>query len=251
VITISTNVDQIIANLEDRYKRQVPFAMALALNRTAGEVQAAIRARIAMRGFTFRGASSASWVQRLVKILPHDRATKEKPVARVVMGGSYTGDKTLMPFLEAGGKFAGRRQIGSAGLFPLGSVWTPWTPMRTGPMKAIPKSLYPGALGLQDIREASGALYRAGKGKHSRRKAGAGQLKGSARTFAVRTGAGRGAILQRFGPGKDDIRRLYSITGPTTARGRGFFYTTARQTAVARMQINVEGMLGQALRTAR
>lgn len=251
MISISMNVDQVIANLDDLYKRQLPFALSKAINKTALDIQAAIRQRIFQRGFTVRSGQSATWLSNLIKINRGDFATKERMMARVSVGKGFSqGDRsTLLPFLEEGGIRTSRMQIGTASLFAAGSVAIP---LRHTPNESIPRALYPSNLGLQDRRDVSGAITRAGRGKKSRPKAPLNaQLKGSQRTFIVRTKAGEGLIFQRIGSGKRDLRGLFTIKPSARVPGRQFFYSTALKTASAKLQPNFLDALALAMRTAR
>lgn len=87
------------ASVADRFLaellKQTPFAMAVALTRTAQDVQAELRERLDDDGFTIR----TSWVQRRIRIR---RATKGRLEARV---GSK--DAFMVLHLEGGTKVGG------------------------------------------------------------------------------------------------------------------------------------------------
>jgi hypothetical protein len=82
--------------LTDVAARQLPFATALAINRTLEEIQGAARAGIRER-FTLR---RPTFVERLVKINNADRARKDRLAGRVGIQGARAD---LLTKFEAGG----------------------------------------------------------------------------------------------------------------------------------------------------
>lgn len=236
-VSITFDVNALTAELRDTAKRQIPFAMAMALNRTVEEMQERIRQRMFQRGFTIRTASSARWLANSIKIRRDDRATKTNPVARVRIespgrGGGRAG---LLGFLEGGGVRFSQYAIGSGTVFGPSSVAVP---LRQPDSQVMPRNLYPSQTGLQERRAIDGGLT-------------AGSLKGKRRTFAIRTKPGQGLILQRTGKGQRDTKVLFAIKPRVQVQGRDFFFPTAERTARERFEVNFAGFMAMAVRTAR
>lgn len=235
VVTLDT--DALAAHLGDLRSRQLPFATALALNRTAEEGQAAVRQRIVQRGFVIRTAQSARFLMNSVKFARGDRATKERLSATVRLEppGKGGGRSGLLGFLEEGGVRFSQFAIGSGQVFGPSSVAIP---LRRSPLEVVPRNLYPTQTGLQERRGIDGRLT-------------AGRLRGKRRTFAVRTGPGEGLVLQRTGKGKENVRALFVIKPQVRVTGRQFFGSTMERIATERLALNLQEFLAFAERTAR
>lgn len=222
--------------------KQLPFAVATAMNRSAEEGQQAVKNRILMRGFKIRSAASATWLTNQVKIYRGERATKDSLTVTIRMGGGAGAGnvdsgsargKSLLSFLEAGGERLGARPIGSGATFGPSVV----IPVLTG-NEIMPRALYPIALGLAPRRQIAGGFTKAA-------------LQGKRRTFVVSMGDGTGLVLQRTGPGKHDVRVLFLIRKSEHVSGRYFFFEVAPKVFAERFPINLAGMYQTALRTAR
>lgn len=74
-VSVKHDIDQAVAGLDDFSERQVPFAEALALTRTAQDAQAGVRDSLARR-FTLRN----NWVRSGIRITA---ARKNNPIATV------------------------------------------------------------------------------------------------------------------------------------------------------------------------
>ena len=241
-IDVQFDASQLSAAVLDR-ARQLPFAIANAMNRTMEEAQTAVKERIRMRGFTIRSGATDRWLTNQVKINRGERATKANLLVTLRIGsgagagnvdaGSFTG-KSLLAFEEAGGERVGARAIGTGGTFGPSIV----VPIRTTPGEIIPRALYPINLGLVPRRQIAGGFSHA-------------TLEGKRGTFAISTGAGQGLILQRYGPGKDDVRVLFLIRQHAHVAGRHFFYDVAKRVILERFAANLAGMYAAALKTAR
>lgn len=247
-IEITMNVDDMLGELNDAAREQLPFAMAQAINMTVEDAQQAVRDRILMRGFTMRSANSARWLTNQVKFYRGDRATKYKlEAALTVEGGAGFGQRdpgssvgrSLLAFLEEGGTRQGVRPIGDGSVFGPSIV----VPARTSPMDQIPRSLYPANLGLSPRRAIEGGWTRAHGGKWS--------LRGARRTFVVRTAAAQGIVLQRFGKGRAGVRALFFIRPRVQVRGRHFFYPVVQQVVQERFGYNFGLAFAEAARTAK
>lgn len=236
-VEVRFNVDPLILELEDTRRRQLPFARALAINRTIEEAQVAIRQRMFQRGFTVRSAASARWLANSIKIRRDDRATKDNPVGRVRIEspGKGGGRAGLLGFLEEGGTRFSQAAIGAGFVFGASSVAIP---QRRSPSEQMPRSLYPTMVGLQERRRIEGGLSKV-------------QLKGKRRVFAIRTGFREGLILQRTGSGPRDTRVLFLIRPQIRVTGRQFFFPTAERVFRERFDVNLAGFMVHAMRTAR
>lgn len=236
-ISFSLNVDSLVHELTDTGKRQVPFAMALALNRTAEEMQVGIRREIPLHGITVRSAVSARFLANSIKITRADRASKSNLVARVRIEppGKGGGRAGLLGFLEGGGVRFSQFAIGSGATFGPGSVVIP---MRQTPGESVPRNLYPSQTGIQERRAIEG-----GKTK--------GALRGKRGTFVIRTGPQQGFVMQRMGKGRRDIHALFTIKPRINVPGRHFFFPPAERIARDRLMINFAGFMDHAMRTAR
>jgi hypothetical protein len=257
-VAITFDVEPLTRELADTRLRQMPYAVMMTLNRTAEEAQEAIRQRIFQRGFTVRSAVSARFLANSIKFSRGDRATKTSAVARLTIEppGKGGGRSGLLGFLEEGGVRFSQFAIGSGATFGPGSVAIP---QRDGPMQQMPRNLYPSQTGLQERRSIEGGLT-------------AGSLKGGRRTFAIRTKAGEGLILQRTGSkqkrakhnrivggnrmglwhgDRENTRVLFVIKPRVRVEGRHFFFPTFERTVLARLEVNLLAFMGHALRTAR
>lgn len=245
--TITIDMNPFIAQLQDERLRQVPYAIGQALNRTARDVQAAVRNAVTGRGFTVRTETSRRWLRNSIKIGPGDWASKRNHVAkiRIEPPGKGGGRAGLLGFLEEGGVRFSQFAIGQGIAFGPGSVPVP---VRATPGTVVPRSLYPSMTGLQERRDISGGLTK-------------GALRGKRRTFAIRTSTGKGIVLQRFGRGKKgrrapgqrdpNTRVVFAITPRVRVAGRHFFFPTAERIVSARFEANMEAALQQAMSTAR
>lgn len=97
MITVRVDVKGALGNLSSLEKRQVPFAVSLALNRVANKAQVAEMEHI-QKTFKLR---NAAFVLRGVKIEKADRATKSS--WRVVIRLAYPDDRQFMAPHEKGG----------------------------------------------------------------------------------------------------------------------------------------------------
>jgi hypothetical protein len=217
------------------YAKQLPFAVALALNRTAEEAQQAVRSRIRQRGFVIRSALSDRWLANQIKIPRGGRATKQRPeVILEIASGSGSAAHSILPLIDTGGQREGTLPVGT------GTVFGPsiTVPLRSHPTERIARSLYPVNNNLVPRRTIAGGFTRA-------------TLQGKRHMFALPTGDGAGVVFQRLGPGRADIRPLFWITGTITIPGRHFFRPVVERTWTERFPINLAAFMAHALRTAR
>lgn len=235
MITVTVDAGDALARLTALEERQLPFALALALNRTAEEVQTEIRGHV-QEAFTIR----RPWVLTNVKIARENFATKTKP--RVVI--EIPPDSVLGKF-EGGGTKSPR----SGGL----SIAIPNAVRRT---KAgiVSKRDRPRAFAFTQAYTSTATrvtIYR-----------------GNRRTFMLQRPDGSGVILQRVGrggprakgaaaapshPARRDpaLRTLWMLRPNVRIPAILQFVQRGAPLARERFPINLRGMLAYALRTAR
>lgn len=224
--TITFDVGPMVRFLDDTRVRQMPFALSLALNATANDMQRAIRNRVeGGRGFTIRSNASRQFLLRQIRRnRGEDFATKRSLVARVRIQNKGTGSASLLSLIDQGGlrtsRFAIDPSITQAKDLPI--------PQRATPTAKISRTLYPGRLNLK----------RTGKA-----------LRGDRRTFVVKTATGDTLLLQRRG--KRVVRTLFVLQRSANMRARNFFAPAAESAAITRFDLNLQAGLRRALETAR
>lgn len=240
------------------YRQQAPYAISVALNRTADDVNAALRLGLRQR-FTIRQPGLLEHVAPTQLPAPN-RATKTD--LRVFLETERIG-QLFNPFETGAPKFSqGGRPliIPSDRTGPDGGA-----PLRPSKTTVIPRSLYPANLGLTARRDPAGKPYYAlgrkaiaqGKTPVHRTAGGKIQVKGKRRTFALdprynpAIPARIAGIYQRTGPGKHDIRLLWHYADRVRRPAILEFYATAERVWNARIGPNVEGAFALAIGTAR
>lgn len=235
-VQVASNVQDVVGGLTDLERRQVPFALSQALNKTALEFQKQERKGIDEH-FSLR---RKSWAQRNVKIGRGDFATKKRLVATVRMEapGDPSRSDVLAKF-EAGGtkqpKDGGRLAIPDKARRGKG---------------VIPEKMRPKAFAFELVSK----------------KAGVEVYKGDNRTFMIKRADGTGGIYQRTGKvtkggktagrrrmreGRDlNVRTLYRFTQSATIDSRLHFEATANGMN-ARISHNFEEALAKAIQSGR
>ncbi len=223
--TITFQTDNFVRFLNDSVKRQMPFALANALNATANDMQAGIRNAVTGRGFTIRSETSRQFLRNQIRRNPgEDFARKSRLVARVRIADR--GRASLLSLIDQGGERGTQLAIGAAtqgNNLPV--------PARVNPSDKVSRTLYPAKLNLQNVGKSGKAL------------------RGDRRTFVVRTKDGETLLLQRRG--KRKVRTLFVLERSTRVRARQFFSPLAESVALGRFPENFERSLLQAIRTAR
>jgi hypothetical protein len=221
--SITFDTDELRKELRDIGARQMPFALANALNATANDMQAGIRNVVTGRGFVIRAESSRQFLRNQIRREPgQDFANKRNPVARVRIANK--GRASLLSLIDQGGTRASRFAIpGSNGQsLPI--------PARQVATATVSRALYPGKLALKATKGGAGA-------------------RGAKRTFVVKTKAGDTLLLQRRG--KRSVRTLFVLNSQAKVPGRQFFAPMAEKVALGRFDQNLDFALRQALKTAR
>jgi hypothetical protein len=259
-------VEQAIAD----YGRQGRFAFARTLNDVVLETQSAMRS--ALRGaLTVRTAATHQFLANRIQI-PRDGLAKV----------SSAGDRLTASLLIADPESKGGR--GKASLLATLASTTggekvqarnplaiPTRALRPTPAAIIPRSMYPAALGLAATRTIEGPV--AFRSYTARRTRGGARVKAGDRIGLFRTGKGRYAIrgklrtfaidprymprarsfgvFQRTGPGRGDIRKLFTyrpeVRVPARLPAQRILNTIVARIFADRFTVN----LAHALRTAR
>lgn len=215
------------------FREQIPFATSLALNQTAKDVQAAERAHLT-DAFTIR----RPWVTQGVTI------PKFSDKHDAVMSVTVQVDPTRS-FL---GKFeAGGAKYGS----PDEPIAIPSVNVRPALVDLPPLSLYPKNLRLQPRHGVTGILAA----QRHVTKRGVVQLQGKQRTFvldaATMFGVRVSGVYQRTGPGKHDIRLLWTYKPRIPIPARLAFVPTAERTIIESWGPRFEAAFRRAVATAK
>lgn len=199
----------------DKLSKQMPFAVSLALNRTAEEFQAVERKQL-HKSFTIR---RKTFIERQVKIERRDRATKDKFSVRVAIDqrrdflSKFESDRVKRP------------RSGRALAVPI--------EVRRGKTGVIPKGQRLEAFNLKRV---------------------GGRVIGDKRTFVVPLNRGKttGLLLQRVGRrSRSRLKTLYVFKRSVPLPASLNFEKNAERTATKRWEPNMLRAFDAALRTAK
>lgn len=238
-------LDELVTHI-DQYRKQVPFAASLALNRVADEINATLRQEVPKR-FTIR---EPALLRHLApRDLPrHQRATKERLTATIM-----TAELSAMlgPF-EAGEPHV--RSLRRP-------VIVPTTSLRPGKRSKIPRTLYPVNLGLQPRRDAAGSLYYAlGRGSRAKSRT---PFKQGQRGWSIQGKLGTFALDPKYHPGitkaqagvyqrlGGSVRKLWHYVDRVQRPASLQYHATADRIMESRFNPNFDGALQFAFRTAK
>ena len=241
MFTLTLDTKQMIAELDDIRRNQVPFAMALAMNRTMEEVQVA-QIRHVEATMTIR---SRRFIIQLIKIAPEDRAFKDRLTASYRIEGPRAKPDR--------GKVLTRHEIGglrqAASQAPL---FIPTAYLRGSKQQVISQALYPSYLGAVTSRVGdSGKLVEpkfSGIGEKGTR-----HVRGRRNTFVLTPDLGHrisdraSGIYQRIGAGNGAIVRIWQYRRTTTLKPKLAFQATFNATVAERFNENFTGALAYAL----
>ncbi len=217
--SIQADVQGAIAQLTAFREDQLPFAMALALNRTAEEAQIAEREHM-RHAFTIR----REWVLLGVKIDNNERATKSVPIVTIKIDHT----RAFLNKFEEGGT-----QTPHEGhqAMPI-----PSEDLKRLASGSISKTMRPKAFGFTLWGSGSAAtVYR-----------------GAKRTIIIQRADGSGGIFQRVGKGKNArLQLLYSLATKVKVDPRLHFVQTVTKTVQDRFAINFVEFFRYAMSTAR
>lgn len=160
------------------------------------------------KGFTLRTETSMRFLERRVAVIkPFPSASQGRPFADISVGEA---NRLLLAQFEAGG--VKKPAYGKKGVVAVPVTGSPARPTFKQP---VPKTLF-----LRSLRI-----------KARKTKAGKVQLKGLDRTFLLKQTAKhpKGGVFKRVGPGRDDIRMIYSFKpNPKLSRLLHFRQTAER-----------------------
>ncbi len=221
-----------ISALENLFRDQLPFATSLALNRTAKAVRAAIQESLE-RNFTIR----RPWVLQGI-VIPRFSDKHDSPM---MVSIELDPSRAFLAKFEEGGVRAGTPELPIA----IPSTW-----LRPAFADLVPRSMYPKALRLMARRDVTGIL----PAHRHVTKRGVTQLQGKDRTFVLDQtmfGVRVAGVYQRTGPGKHDVRLLWSFKDRIPVAARLRFHATALEAVQATWAQNYEAAFLLAVRTAR
>lgn len=213
--------------------RQLPYATSVAVNRTAKDVQQAMRARM-VQSFMIR----KPWVLQGVTIPKFSDKSEEVPTAIVAIDPT----RGFLTKFEPGGM--------KTATDPNYPIAVPTAAIRPSKSALVPLGLYPKNLRLAPRRGVVGTLAPTGRVT----KRGVVQLQGKQRTFVLTTamyGVQVPGVYQRYGPGPHDFRLIWSYKQSIPIPKLLGFQETGQRTVVERWATNFAEALDQALATAR
>jgi hypothetical protein len=245
-----------VASLLSGIQQQVPYAMMVAINRTAEEVLAEARREI-RSGFIVRSPKFDLPPTQLPRTW---RATKTRPIATVDLGDDDGGKA---------GIGSRRRQIFSK--FELGGtkhaidsdfpIAIPTRAIRPSPSQLVPKALYPVNLRLTPRTQADGSILPALRRGKVRTLSGAAisnrarrqqQLVGVGGTFVIYDASGKPiGVFQRTGPGHRNIRLIWAYRQSIHIPKLMDFAARGSAIISERFGPNFDGALALAVATAR
>jgi hypothetical protein len=250
-ISLQVEIEQAIAAIEHVRRDQLPYAISLAVNETAKAAQREVRAHI-RQAFTLR---RPQFVLNTVKIEKYDFANKRNPtVFRLKIDDQVYKNSRRRDFLA---KFeeAGEKTATDDVAFPIA---IPTKELRPSFRELVRPRFYPGNLRLAPKRVGAGEIIPA---RQKRTSGGVVQWQGKLRTFVLDPrfhGEQRGGegdptwgVYQRTGPGKHDIRLLWTYARSVPIPPLLQFYATAQQAIRSTFQLNFSYAYARAMATAR
>lgn len=222
MFTVTIDPKQWVKDLDDLAMRQVPFALSLAINAVAQDVEAEQQEHVA-RSFTLR---RPTFVLNQIMMRRTDFARKDSLIATV----RINPDRDLLSKFEDQGE---RRPqyAGHALAVPIEA--------KRSKQDIVQNSMRPRALHLTILPNAIGGV-------------GAQVAKGLKRTFLIQKSDGTGGIYQRQGRGKgSSVHLLFSLKTRVPLPRSLKFFETAKRVCAERFPIQWEKALAHALRTAR
>jgi len=232
---IRVDTSEAEAFLDGLYRDQIPFAASLALNRTAKDVQQAEQGELAAN-FILRQPAFILQSVRIPKF-------------------SNKNDSPMEVVIEIGEKGAFLRKFQAPGvkqaLDPAMPIAIPSTNIRPNISDLVPLGLYPKNLRLVPRRGVTGII---GPKRHITSR-GVVQLKGKQRTFVLDPAEHRGVkvwgVYQRYGPGPQDVRLLWTLKSRIPIPKRLDFVPVGERVVRERWPIRWAEAFAQAIRSAR
>lgn len=249
-LTVDVRGVEVLAALRNG-NRRIAFAVVNALNRTIRDVQSAEQRGVEAE-FTVR---RREFIRRQAAVI----SSKSGGFARVASGRYQAqvqvGEKKglLLSAFEAGGdRRAAMLATGQAPKGKRAAVPTVGGPARPMFAATVPKEFEFKALSIRKVT-ARGASKRRSKRAVTFRaqvtNSGVVQFKGKHRTFVLleTARAPEGGVFQRVGPGRDDIRMVYSFKQGQRIDKRLNFVARARRVAVEKFAANLQAEVRSSL----
>lgn len=253
MLDVTVDVTKATADLRNIQQNQIPFAISLALNRTAQGALAHAGQRLD-RDFTIN-ESRKPFLKRLFRFPRSQWATKRKLIATIGVhqadGDFGTGSSKDRGFLLGRHEMGGDRDRND----PMRPFFIPTDALRPGAYDVAPKSMYPAALRLFE----SQGIVRWEKNAEGKRKGVKGtlpaQAQGKRDTFII-DARSRGkpkawGIFQRTGPGRHDIRMLWAFRTRIRLKKRLGFYVGTNTYVDHNFARHFGDALTEAMRTAK
>lgn len=245
MFTLSIDTDQMVKELDDIRRNQVPFAMALGMNWTMLDVQEAQREQID-REMTVR---NPRFIYQAVKIAPEDRASKTKLTAGMrIEGPRKDPDRgKVLTRHEMGGN----RQSASQAPF-----FIPMLALRRFPEQVISQKMYPSYLGVVTSRVGDSGRFVEPK-RSKRGPKGTQHIRGRQRTFVLDPQLGHNVsqraagIYQRVGVGRSGIVRIWKYQPTLVLKQKLQFQATFDRVVAERFNTNFTGALAYAMEENR
>src|SRR5688572_5734221 len=257
-LVLQAQIDEAIAALDTVRREQLPFAISLAVNRTAIAGQQAERAHV-LRAFTVRKnpgtPQQPGAVLRTVKIEKYDFANKRHPTAfRISIDATRTksgGRRDYLAKFEEGGQKAAADDL-------VAPIAIPSKALRPSFRDLVAAKFYPQNLRLTPKRVGGGEILPA-RQRLTRR--GVVQWQGKLRTFVLDPrfhGEARGGegeptwgVYQRTGPAKRDLQLLWTYKKSIPIPPRLQFKATIAEAVNASFALNFSNAYARAIATAR
>jgi len=239
----ATGFEQAISEIDGSLD-QIPFATALALTRTAKEVETALVGE--MRSVFDR---PTRWTLNSLRVFP---ATKEKLVARVWMKNeadkSVPATRWMEPEIYGGPRRDKRSEsmLRARGILPNGKYIVPGQGAQLDQFGNIKRGYLTRMLsGVGGFSQQGYTANATGSARSQRR--------GNARRFFVMHDSQRVpiCIAERTGRGRDNLHMVLAFVGRPSYRKTFDFFAVADRIAEERLTANFREAMAQALRTRR
>lgn len=222
MIVVALDPSDLVAELDDFGKRQLPYATALALNSVGYAFQSEEQEHQLPRRFTLR---RERFIKQGIYFPREQRADYRRG-----------GELAAMVSLEPRRDFLAKYEQGG------------WKAPRSAHRLAIPIDARTTKAGVVSAGDRIGALGFRLHGRGPKGTVG----RGLKRTFSIRLPDGRGYIFRRVGRGRRSQLRLLYLFRPRVAIPASFgFYSTAETIARARFVQSFTEGFERAMRTAR
>lgn len=250
-ITASFDLKALERELDAVRKKQLPFALALAINASVKSGQEAMRAKV-RRDFTI-APKRLAFMERLIRFPKHQQARKDRLAAVISIGEADVPWSARKGAAKDRQFLLGRHETGGVRTAPDPDepFFLPTKALRAGAYDVPPMKSYPRALRLYARRDPSGVL----PGKSRLTKRGKVQRQGKRRAFIVtsntRFGGLTGGIYERYGPKQRQIRKLWTFKRTITLKPRLGFYRTVQGAIDTTFDRHFAEAMARAVATAR